>query len=135
MSTSYVIGSVTSWNILAGISATIPILSLLGMLLLPETPNYLLQQNKRERAESSLTKLRGSTCNLEDEIQKMIAFKEKNHVEPLKGPREIIKALLSPSTLKPFTILAIYFFVYQWCGVNTITFYAIDVFEVCYHQF
>ncbi|XP_035459301.2 facilitated trehalose transporter Tret1 isoform X1 [Spodoptera frugiperda] len=125
----YVIGSVTSWNILAGISATIPILSLLGMLLLPETPNYLLQQNKRERAESSLTKLRGSTCNLEDEIQKMIAFKEKNHVEPLKGFREIVKALLSPSTLKPFTILAIYFFVYQWCGVNTITFYAIEVFE------
>ncbi|XP_026739626.1 facilitated trehalose transporter Tret1-like isoform X2 [Trichoplusia ni] len=125
----YVIGSVTSWNILAGISATVPILSFLGMLLLPETPNYLLQQDKRERAESSLAKLRGSTCNLEDEINKMIAFKEKNHVEPLHGPREIIKALLSPSTLKPFTILAIYFFVYQWCGVNTITFYAVEVFE------
>lgn len=78
----YVIGSVTSWNILAGISATVPILSFLGMLLLPETPNYLLQQDKRERAESSLAKLRGSTCNLEDEINKMIAFKEKNHVEP-----------------------------------------------------
>lgn len=125
----YVIGSVTTWNILAGVSATIPMLSLLSMLLLPETPNYLLTQDKRERAESSLAKLRGSTCNLEDEIQKMIAFKEKNHVEPLRGFTETIKALVSPSTLKPFTILAIYFFVYQWCGVNTITFYAVGVFE------
>ncbi|CAB3242996.1 unnamed protein product [Arctia plantaginis] len=125
----YVIGTNTTWNILAGVSAIIPILSFLGMLFMPETPNYLLTQIGRERAESSLAKLRGSTCNLQEEIQKMIAFKEKNHVEPLKGFRETIKALVSPSTLKPFTILAIYFFVYQWCGVNTITFYAVQVFE------
>lgn len=57
--------------------------SLLGMLLLPETPNYLLTKDGKEGAESALAKLRGSTCNLDDEIDKMIAFKEKNHVEPL----------------------------------------------------
>ncbi|XP_023947081.1 facilitated trehalose transporter Tret1 [Bicyclus anynana] len=125
----YVIGSVTSWNILAGLSATVPILSLLGMLFLPETPNYLLTQDNAVKAEKALAKLRGSTCDLQDEIQKMISFKEKNHVEPLKSPKEILKALLSPSTLKPFGILAVYFFIYQWCGVNTITFYAVEVFE------
>ncbi|CAK1604498.1 unnamed protein product [Parnassius mnemosyne] len=125
----YVIGSVTSWNILAGVSAIIPIVSLLGMILIPETPNYLLTKDNPERAEKSLAKLRGSTCNLDEEIQRMITFKEKNHVEPLKTPKEIIKALMSPSALKPFTILAIYFFIYQWCGVNTITFYAVEVFE------
>nr|XP_032510956.1 facilitated trehalose transporter Tret1-like [Danaus plexippus plexippus] len=47
----------------------------------------------------------------------------------LKTSKEIIKALLSPSALKPFGILALYFFIYQWCGVNTITFYAVEVFE------
>ncbi|XP_039748735.1 facilitated trehalose transporter Tret1-like isoform X2 [Pararge aegeria] len=131
----YIIGSVTSWNILAGLSATVPILSLLGMLFLPETPNYLLTQDKTEKAEKSLAKLRGSTCDLQDEIQKMVNFKEKNHVEPLKSPKEIIKALLSPSALKPFGILAVYFFIYQWCGVNTITFYAVEVFEASGAQF
>lgn len=78
----YIIGSATSWNILAGVSAIIPIVSLLGMLVLPETPNYLLTQDKTEKAEKSLSKFRGSTCNLNEEIQKMISFKEKNHVEP-----------------------------------------------------
>ncbi|XP_059052520.1 facilitated trehalose transporter Tret1-like [Achroia grisella] len=131
----YVIGSITSWNILAGISASIPILSLLTMLFLPETPNYLLSHDNKEKAEKALTKLRGSTCDLEGEIDKMIAFKEKNHVEPLKSPREIIKALMSPSALKPFTILAVYFFIYQWSGVNTITFYAVDVFVASGAQF
>lgn len=66
---------------MAGISAIVPVVSLLGMLLMPETPNYLLSQDKKERAEKSLYKLRGSTCNVDDEIQKMISFKEKNHVE------------------------------------------------------
>ncbi|CAG9560690.1 unnamed protein product [Danaus chrysippus] len=125
----YVIGSITTWNVLAGVSAIVPIVSLLGMILLPETPNYLLTQDKKDKAESSLAKLRGSTCNLQEEIDKMITFKEKNHVEPLKTSKEIIKAILSPSALKPFGILALYFFIYQWCGVNTITFYAIEVFE------
>lgn len=57
-------------------------ISLLGMTFLPETPNFLLTQDKKEGAETALAKLRGSTCNLNEEIDRMIAFKEKNHVEP-----------------------------------------------------
>ncbi|XP_063821063.1 facilitated trehalose transporter Tret1-2 homolog isoform X1 [Ostrinia nubilalis] len=125
----YVLGSALPWHILAGISASVPMLSFLTMLLVPETPNFLLTQDKADRAKNSLAKLRGSTFDLDEEIQKMVNFKEKNHVEPLRTPREIIKALMSPSALKPFSILAIYFFLYQWCGVNTITFYAVEVFE------
>lgn len=44
--------------------------------------------------------------------------------------RETIKALLSPAALKPFTILVLYFMMYQFSGVNTITFYAVEVFKV-----
>lgn len=36
---------------------------------------------------------------------------------------------MSPSTLKPFAILVIYFGLYQFTGVNTITFYAVDIFQ------
>lgn len=42
--------------------------------------------------------------------------------------RETLKAL--PSAIKPFTILVIYFLMYQFSGVNTITFYAVEVFKV-----
>ncbi|GBP27598.1 Facilitated trehalose transporter Tret1 [Eumeta japonica] len=122
-------GSATSWQVLAGVSTTVPILALLGVLFLPESPNYLLTRNEKARAQSSLARLRGSTFNVDEEIQRMIAFKEKNKVEPLKQPCEIIRALLAPSALKPFAILALYFILFQWCGVNTIIFYAVDIFK------
>lgn len=43
--------------------------------------------------------------------------------------RETLKALLSPAALKPFGILVIYFMMYQFSGVNTITFYAVEIFQ------
>lgn len=41
----------------------------------------------------------------------------------------MVRALLSPSALKPFGILFIYFMTYQFSGVNTITFYAVEIFR------
>lgn len=43
--------------------------------------------------------------------------------------KEIIQALLAPSCLKPFGILVVYFMMYQFSGVNTITFYAVEIFQ------
>lgn len=36
---------------------------------------------------------------------------------------------MSPSALKPFGILFLYFMMYQFSGVNTITFYAVEIFR------
>lgn len=44
--------------------------------------------------------------------------------------RETMKALLSPSALKPFGILVLYFMFYQFSGVNTVTFYAVEIFKL-----
>ncbi|XP_077284436.1 facilitated trehalose transporter Tret1-like isoform X2 [Arctopsyche grandis] len=125
----YVLGSCLNWQILSGISSIIPVISLLSMLIMPETPNYLLNRNDVEKARFSLSRLRGSTFNVDKEIDQMVHFKQSNNVQRLTGIKDTIRALISPSTLKPFGILYLYFLIYQFSGVNTITFYAVEIFQ------
>ncbi|EEB19443.1 conserved hypothetical protein [Pediculus humanus corporis] len=121
----YLLGHFLTWHILAGISACVPVLALVLLFFLPETPNYLVSQNKTEDSRKALIKLRGSTCNVDAELKILTDFSKKNNVKKIKG----FKALTSPTALKPFAILVTYFMFYQFSGVNTITFYAVEVFQ------
>jgi facilitated trehalose transporter len=145
----YTMGAFLSWNLLSAISCGVPIIALIGMMLLPESPNYLVSHQKPDDAFKSLAKLRGSSYNLQKEIDQLQAFADKtnskewvqlwvlrnnfpieNFLLPRKpSSKEILQALLAPSCLKPFGILVIYFMMYQFSGVNTITFYAVEIFQ------
>ncbi|KAK6638460.1 hypothetical protein RUM43_006727, partial [Polyplax serrata] len=125
----YSLGALVSWPVLAGISASVPILSLLLMMFLPETPNFLVSQHKADEARKALRKFRGSTCDIDAELKILTDFSQKNNLKKVKGLKETIRALTSPTALKPFAILVTYFMFYQFSGVNTITFYAVEVFE------
>lgn len=124
----YTMGSLVTWNILSGISAVVPCIALALMFLMPETPNYLVSRQKPQKALESLAKLRGSTYNLQKEVDQLQVFAEKSNSKKL-SLKEVFEALIKPETLKPFSILVIYFMMYQFSGVNTITFYAVDIFQ------
>jgi uncharacterized protein YlxW (UPF0749 family) len=51
------------------------------MIFLPETPNYLVTRNKAEKALKSLAKLRGSTYNLQKEVDQLQAFANKSNCQ------------------------------------------------------
>lgn len=125
----YTLGAVTTWKILSAISACVPVLAFALMLFMPETPNYLVSKNKPDQALKSLAKLRGSTYNLEKEVTQLQTFAQKSNQKKKMTPKETLQALLHPSCLKPFGILTLYFMMYQFSGVNTITFYAVEIFQ------
>ena len=54
----YALGAVVTWTVLAGISAAIPILALLLITLMPETPNWLLTHGYPTEAKAALRKFR-----------------------------------------------------------------------------
>ena len=54
----YALGAVVTWTVLAGISATIPILALILIIFMPETPNWLLTHGRTEEAKEALKKFR-----------------------------------------------------------------------------
>lgn len=125
----YSLGSLVTWSTLAGISAMIPMIALLLILTMPETPNWLLSRGKTEDARSALHRIRGDTYDVDKELDGMMCFAAKNNVVRLKGAKKTFGALLKASTLKPFGILFTYFLIYQFSGVNPVTFYAVEVFE------
>lgn len=67
----YTVGSFVPWQVLSGVSTIIPILALICMIFMPESPNYLVAQSKPEEAAKCLAKLRGSTCNVQREVEQM----------------------------------------------------------------
>ncbi|XP_032669321.1 facilitated trehalose transporter Tret1-like isoform X2 [Odontomachus brunneus] len=125
----YALGSVLTWNICAAISGILPLTALLLMFLFPETPSYLISRSKPEHAKKALQKFRGSTYNVNREMETLLEFSNKNNIKRLTGFREIMCALLKPNALKPFTLLFLYFLIYQWSGTNVITFYAVEIFK------
>jgi SP family facilitated glucose transporter-like MFS transporter 8 len=125
----YTIGAYTSWKVLSAVCCIVPVSAFFGMLMLPESPNYLVSHNKPDKAMESLAKLRGSTYNLQKEINHLQNFVNKGNASKVTSGKDLLQALLAPSSLKPFGILVVYFLLYQWSGVNAITFYAVEIFK------
>ncbi|XP_011503455.1 PREDICTED: facilitated trehalose transporter Tret1-like isoform X2 [Ceratosolen solmsi marchali] len=123
----YALGAIISWNVCASISAIIPATALVLMFLFPETPSYLISINKPEEARESLKKFRSTSYDLNEEMNTLINFSNKNNLKKLTGFYEIVVALVQPNALKPFLLLFLYFLIYQWTGTNAVTFYAVDI--------
>lgn len=73
----YTIGSFCSWSTLAYLCAVYPLMAFVLMLIMPESPNFLVIKMKSAKATKSLAKLRGSTYNVEGEVHRLETFAEK----------------------------------------------------------
>ena len=125
----YTVGAICSWSTLALISSVIPMLALVGGFLITASPQLLISVGKEEKGRTALAKLRGPTCDSDFEANQMISFAQKNDIHKPTF-KEILRGILQPAALKPFFILMLYFLIYQFSGVNPITFYAVEIFQV-----
>lgn len=79
----YTMGAFLSWQMLSAASCLVPVIAMLGMCLLPESPNYLVTHQKPEKAVQSLAKLRGSSYNIQKEINVLQEFATKSNAKKL----------------------------------------------------
>lgn len=107
-------------------------MALVSSLLLPESPSWLLAHGRVDECRASLLRLRGATCDVQHELEDLITFSQRNNLDHSPSLKETVQGLLHPSALKPFIILALYFIIYQFSGVNPVTFYAVEVFQVTF---
>lgn len=125
----YALGSIVTWNVCAAISGILPLAALLLMFFFPETPSYLLSRSKPDKARKALQQFRSNTYNIDQEMETLVDFSNKNNIKRLTGFREIVSAILKPNALKPYALLFLYFLIYQFSGTNVLTFYAVEIFN------
>lgn len=120
--TNYILLDVVSWRGIFMISAIPALFVLLGMLILPESPRWLLLNKRQEEARAILIKLR-NTSEVDAEINEIVEAITEEH-----GQTDW-RELISPS-IRPALIVGMGLFILQqFSGINTVITYAPLIFE------
>lgn len=111
------------WRISLALAGVPAIMMTIGSLLLPDTPNSLIERGHRDKARAMLQKVRG-TPNVDEEFQDLIEASDaamqvqhpwRNIIQPRYRPQLIITILIP--------------FFQQLTGINVIMFYAPVLFQ------
>jgi SP family galactose:H+ symporter-like MFS transporter len=114
-------GMDSSWRWMFGIGLVPAVLLSIGMIFLPESPRWLVKQNKLNRAIEILQTLR-STTDVAQEI--------KDIENSLKIKQTSFREIFSP-WIRPVLFLgAMLGFIQQVTGINTIIYYAPTIFQL-----
>ncbi|KAL7593508.1 hypothetical protein Lser_V15G33228 [Lactuca serriola] len=111
------------WRLSLGLAAVPALLMTIGGVLLPETPNSLIEQGSKEKGRKVLERIRG-TQNVEAEFEDMVDASEL--ANSVKHPfRNILK-----KRNRPQLVMAICMPMFQiLTGINSILFYAPVLFQ------
>ncbi|NXC50195.1 GTR8 protein, partial [Penelope pileata] len=118
---AYIAGMALKWHWLALLCSFPPCIMLLFMLFMPETPRFLLNQNRRAEAMAALQFLRGPYVDHEWECRQIEANVEEEELN--------FSEFKNPSTYRPLLIGVALMFLQQVTGINAVMFYAETIFE------
>lgn len=122
---TYVIGAFVPWNVLAWILSAFPALLFGAMYLMPETPSWLLSNNREEEAKKSLQFLRGAHTDITGEFERLKANLAKGANSQQIQPRELLKG----SVLKPLLLSMALMLLQQFSGINSIIYFTVFIFQ------
>ncbi len=114
-----------SWRWMFGIGLIPAILLSIGMIFLPESPRWLIKQNRLDQASAILKKLR----NLSDVSHEINEIKRSLQIKQASF-REIFK----PWILPVLFLGSMLGFIQQITGINTIIYYAPSLFQLAGFQ-
>ena len=129
-----------TWRWLAGVSCVFPVLSVLLLGFIPESPAWLVTQGRLDEARKGLVWLRGTTYDISEEFNKLEASyaktqiskdkEEKGRKFSLKNLQQIFRKLGRPDVFKPLLLVTTLSALQQFTGTATTTYYAVEILEV-----
>ncbi|KAK3585501.1 hypothetical protein CHS0354_003354 [Potamilus streckersoni] len=119
---AYALGMKLKWNVMAFLGVIPATLTMLAMIFVPETPRWLIMQNRKTDALQALSSLRGPHTDVEDEcrdIEEGIDSKESFYWSEFRRPE----------LLRPLRISVLIMVFQQLSGINAIMFYTVSIFK------
>ena len=124
----YVVGYVLPWRWVPAAPVILFLVpSTLGMLLVPESPYWLLGRQKSERARRSLRSLRGDPAVAERDLD-IITEACKSRQKSLTL-RELATEMKKPSVLAPFLTICSLFMLRIFAGFMPVMTYTVVIFQ------
>lgn len=121
------LGAGLTWRWLAISGGLICLLATSLMLLVPESPKWLMSKGKRKQAKKAFIFLQGESFDAETECQ-ILEDEIKN--QPSGGVQ--FKDFKAPTVYKPFILSILLMFFQQFSGVNAVLFYTVYIFKAAH---
>lgn len=104
--------------------ALFPLLSVaLTLLVIPESPLWLRDENRQEEAMKILKKFRGVPNDDATPAELLFELKPR----PQKKKQNLLRHLMKRNAMVPFVIMVSYFFFQQFSGLFVVIYYAVDI--------
>lgn len=139
----YLLGTVFYWRTLALVCLSVPLITMIAIFFIPETPFWLLARDRKEEALKSLQWLRGwvPAREVEKEFSEMQRYSkfstkctpcqksEKDCDHPAPGFRDKLKELARKRTVKPIMLVTVFFAIAQFSGMAGMRPYLVQIFQ------
>ncbi|XP_036333471.1 facilitated trehalose transporter Tret1-2 homolog [Rhagoletis pomonella] len=122
----YSLGSVLHWRHVAWCANILPIFAAIAIFCIPETPAWLVRNNKLAMAHQALTFLRGSEIVAHNEINDMNERLNKERANTNTN-ENIFQLCTERCAIKPLVIVITFSMLQMLSGSFIVIFYAIDI--------
>ena len=113
------------WRLSLGLAVVPAVVMTIGSFLITDTPNSLVERGKIEQAKKALHKIRGSSVDIEPELEELIKSIELAKSVKQEPFKTILKREYRPHLVMAFAIP----FFQQLTGINIVAFYSPNLFH------
>lgn len=120
----YVAGALVNWVSLSIISAIFPLLLMICVFFIPDSPIYLVKQGSRQEAGAALKTFWGRQCDTQTALANI-----QGELDALSGDAKLSDLFTVRSNFMALTISLALMLFQQFSGINAVIFYAQSIFD------
>lgn len=121
----YSLGSMYHWRIVAWSSLVLPLLAMVSLFNIPESPAWLVRNNQKDKALKALLTLRGDETIAKRELNDLVVLCENEKSQTTN--ENIIQLCMQRIAIKPLLIVNIFNILQLFSGTFLVVFYANDI--------